>query len=280
MPESALSVLNQAIQRLRSADISESELDAKYMVSHVLGVPVFALYTDKNLTATTRQISQISRMLKKRISGEPLQYIIGNQAFCGLNFCVNQKVLIPRPETEILVEKALEKARGLKYPKILDLCTGSGCIAIVLKTQLPNAMVSASDISFGALRVAKKNAKQHSADIRWINSDLYAKIDERFDLIVTNPPYINQKDYDALDTKVREHEPKKALLSGEDGLDAIRTIIGQAKQHLKASGWLLIEIGYDQRVQTEQLMEEAGFGEIQSFQDYSGFDRIVTGKIN
>ncbi|MEX1307084.1 MAG: peptide chain release factor N(5)-glutamine methyltransferase [Eubacteriales bacterium] len=278
MPDSALNVLKAATRQLRQSDISEAELDAKYIVSYVLGVPSNALYTQKSLIVSAHQQRTIARMLKKRIAGEPLQYIIGNQEFYGLVFNVNSKVLIPRPETELLVERALEKAEPVNEPRILDLCTGSGCIAVTLKTKLPHAKITASDISSGALRVARRNARQHQAGIRLLKSDLFGRIKSKFDIIVSNPPYISASDYRSLDRKVRAYEPKMALLSGESGLDAIQSIIKNAKSHLCDGGWLLMEIGHNQRKNVEALMEKERYSEIHTFQDYSGFDRIVIGR--
>ncbi len=278
MPENALDILNTAILRLHSAGIDEAELDAKYIVSHVLGVPAYTLYTEKARTVNRRQKSVIDRMLKQRTAGKPLQYVIKEQAFFGLTFKVTPHVLIPRPETELLVEKALKKARELTSPDILDLCTGSGCIAVSLKANLPGARITASDISAGALRTAKSNAKLNRTDIRFVRSDLFSRLTATFDIIVTNPPYINQKDYQALDKKILDHEPKTALLGGEDGLTVIRIIIAEAITHLRPNGWLLMEIGYDQRESVEALMKKEGCLDIHTFQDYSGFDRIVIGR--
>lgn len=280
MLKSALAVLSAAVQRLHRANIEEAELDAKYIVSHVLDVSVHALYTEKTLTVDHRKTGVIDRMLKQRISGMPVQYIIGEQVFCGLTFSVNQKVLIPRPETELLAEKALEKAKPLPSPKILDLCTGSGCIAVVIKSKLHGADITASDISCGALHAAKKNARLNGADIRFIRSNLFRSVKGTFDIIVANPPYISRQNYWMLDRKVREYEPKKALIGGTDGLKMIRAIIHDAKQHLTENGWLLLEIGHDQRSVTEALMTDAGYSDIRTFRDYSGFDRIVNGRSN
>jgi len=276
--EPVLSILHDAILRLRNHGIDEDELDAKYIVSHVLGVSTHALYTQKTLAVSPRQQRQIQRMLSLRIKGKPLQYILGNQPFYGLTFKVSPRVLIPRPETELLVDKTLKTADAFDAPDILDLCTGSGCIAVTLKTKLPKASITASDISRAALRVAKANAKTNEVDVRFIHSNLFKRIPGTFDIIVTNPPYINQADYDALDKKVHDFEPSQALVSGEDGLNHIRAIISQADHHLNPGGWLLMEIGYDQRNAAETLMQEHGFDEIRTFSDYGGFDRIVAGK--
>ncbi len=280
MPDSALAALKSAILRLKNAGVDEAELDAKYIVCHVLGVPAHALYTDASLTISRKQQRTIDAMLNKRVQGRPVQYILGDQAFYGLSFKVSPHVLIPRPETELLVEKVLEKAKDFAAPSILDLCTGSGCIAVAIKSKLAKAAISASDISFFALWTARKNAQLNHTDVRFLKSNLFGQISGRFDIIVTNPPYINQSDYAALDPKVRNFEPKGALLGGQDGLDLIRRIIRQAPEHLKAGGWLLMEMGHDQREAAERMMAENGFAEIQTFQDYSGFDRIVTGKKN
>ncbi len=278
MLKPALTVFKSAVQHLRDAGVDEAELDAKYIVCHVLGVPVHALYTEKALVVDRKQHVRILKFLNQRIKGRPLQYIIGNQSFYGLLFNVNPNVLIPRPETELLVEKALEKAQALKAPKILDLCTGSGCIAIALKTQLSDAQITATDISLGALKTAKKNARQNHTGIRFLRRNLLKNIDGSFDILVTNPPYINQTDYLALDDKVKKFEPKAALLGGTDGFVIIREIITEALWHLNSGGWLLMEIGHDQREATEALMTETGYTEIRTFRDYSGFDRIVTGR--
>ncbi len=215
----------------------------------------------------------------------PVQYIIGHTEFCGLDLVVNEDVLIPRPETELLVEKAIEVASGKgKGARILDLCTGSGCVAVsiahALTKDATGCKIVASDISANALDVAKLNAARHGASdrIEFIKSDLFDSIEDRFDIIVSNPPYIARKEFETLQKEVLK-EPRVALDGGEDGLDFYRKIIHAAPGHLNPDGHILFEIGFGQADEIRKIIESGGaFKAIEIKKDFNDIERIAIAK--
>jgi len=253
--------------------LPENELEAKYIVSDVLNISFSDIFLRKNATVSLWQLLRIKHLLTRRKSGQPIQYVLGNTEFFGYHFFCDRRALIPRPETEILCEQVLSVAN--KNDRVLDLCTGTGCIGITLKKQNESLTVTCSDISKRALKLAEKNKNHHAVDITLIKSDLFDNVSGDFDIVVSNPPYINEKDFATLDKKVLDHEPKNALVSGSDGLDLIRVIIRKAYDQLNPFGYLLLEIGYDQREKVENLLSQSGYKEIIAFSDYANFDRIV-----
>jgi len=271
----AIELYKFASEYLEKNGVLESNLEAKYIVSSVLGVSFSDIFLDKSISCRARDFRKIKRLLKQRTNGKPLQYVLKEQEFFGLRFYVDKRVLIPRSETELLVEKALEISKEFVKPKILDLCTGSGCIAVAIAENLDSALITASDISGKALRVAKKNARANGSNIRFYRSDLLKSIRAKFDIIVTNPPYINSRDYNELERKIIDFEPKNALDGGEDGADYIRKIVSQVNKKLFDGGYLVMEIGYDQKTLVSEFLKQNGYRNIKSFSDYSGFDRIV-----
>ncbi|MBP7056042.1 MAG: peptide chain release factor N(5)-glutamine methyltransferase [Candidatus Omnitrophica bacterium] len=219
----------------------------------------------------------------------PVQYIIGKTEFCGLDFEVDDNVLIPRPETEMLVEIVVEMARGprsiVHSPRILDLCTGSGCIAISLFVRLTrnltNCIISASDISESALAVAKKNAQRHgiSGEISFIQSDLFGNLNGTFDIIVTNPPYIAGYEFEGLPREVLR-EPHRALYGGDDGLDFYRRISSEGASYISPEGYFVFEIGYGQLEDVGRILAGNGFLIKDVKKDFNGIDRVVVAKKN
>ena len=211
----------------------------------------------------------------------PIQYMVGQTEFCGLDFAVNEDVLIPRPETELLVESAAVVARGqLPGARILDLCTGSGCIAITLTKTVSNCRIVASDLSGKALEVAKANAERLGAlgKIDFVNSDLFDNIEEKFDIIVSNPPYIAKFEFDTLQKEVLK-EPRMALDGGEDGLDFYRKIIKDARKFLKPDGHILFEIGFAQAGRILNIIEaDCILKVLEVKKDFNGIDRVVIAK--
>ena len=199
-------------------------------------------------------------LASRRAAREPLAYIIGQREFWNLTFEVSPAVLIPRPETELIVEAALERFgdRDARL-SIADVCTGSGCLAVALAHERPQAGIVATDLSAEALDVARRNADRHGVDqrIRFVHTDLFQNIGERFDLIVSNPPYVLGRDRAGLPPEVRDHEPAIALFAGDDGLMVIRRLIDQAAAHLKENGVVMFEFGYGQDVEIEQLVARA-----------------------
>lgn len=209
-------------------------------------------------------------------NGRPIQYIIGKQEFMGIDFLVNENVLIPQPDTEILVQEAIKIAQKINVPKILDLCTGSGAIIVALSKLVPNSKLYASDISVEALKVAKINSKNHK--IKFIQSNLFENINDIFDIIVTNPPYIKTEEINILSKEV-QNEPHLALDGGQDGLNFYKKIIKQANSYLKHNGYLCMEIGEDQKEEVLSLIkQEACYVNIKTYKDLSGNDRVITCK--
>jgi release factor glutamine methyltransferase len=217
--------------------------------------------------------------LQRRFAGEPIQYITGEAEFYGLPFRVTRDVLIPRPETEHLVEKTLELAGNFQYPRILDLGTGSGAIAIALAYKLKDAKITAIDVSDAALAVASENAERIgvAAQIRFMSGDLLAPVATgQFDLIVSNPPYVPTTDRETLAVEVREHEPAVALFAGSDGLDVYRRLIPAAHAVLVPGGFIALEIGYGQSQSIQTLLLVAGFTHVEFAADLQGIPRVVT----
>lgn len=211
-------------------------------------------------------------------NGMPLQYIIGKWNFYGRDFYVGENVLIPRYETEILIENILKISNHEKISKILEIGIGTGIISITLGSEIKNTEILGVDISDEALKLANKNRELHNMDnIKFIKSDLYEKVEGKFDLIVSNPPYINREDMKKLDKKL-SYEPELALFGGEDGLDFYRDIIKDSNRYLNKGGYIAFEIGYDQRESIIDLLEKNNFTEIKAIKDYNGFDRCIIGK--
>jgi release factor glutamine methyltransferase len=217
-----------------------------------------------------------AELLERRRKGEPIQYITGETEFYGLPFLVTPDVLIPRPETEHLVEKVIELASDFAAPRIVDVGTGSGAIAVALAHKLPHASITATDISLRALALAEENAKSNGASIRFLVGDLLAPTEgERFEIIVSNPPYVAMSDRDSLDVEVRDYEPALALFAGEDGLEVYRRLIPAAFEALTPGGFLVLEIGYSQSPAITELLTCSGFQQIEFVPDLQGISRVA-----
>lgn len=270
------SAIQSGVSALQAAGVPDPQTDAGILLSHVLGIPRMELLLHGLQALTEEQEQRFSSLLLSRASRKPLQYLLGDQGFYGLLFSVNEHVLIPRPETETLCEHALLYLRTLPAPRVLDLCTGSGAIAVTIKHECPAAQVIATDIDASALAVAKKNAKRNEADISWAQGDLFEPITgERFHCIVCNPPYIENAACKALQPEVLQ-EPMLALTGGEDGLDFYRRIAYEAPLHLYPNGLLCLEIGDQQaKAVCALLAEENRFQNISMHCDLSGSPRVV-----
>lgn len=257
--------------------MNESEL----VLTHILNCDRLSLYLNKDIDLGEDKSLLISSILKRRIKGEPVQYILGVSEFMGLEFKVDKRVLIPRPETEILVEAAIGviKASGIASPKILDLGTGSGCIAISLAKHIPSCKITAIDISLEALEVATRNAYLNQVRIEFIRSDLFAALgSQEFDLIISNPPYVSTQELNTL-TKEISFEPVLALEAGLDGLDFYRCIISQAAGWLKEGGLLAFEVGQNQAVQVRDMLRaQEKFDDVRIIKDYNNIQRVVIAK--
>ncbi|MGE5474574.1 MAG: peptide chain release factor N(5)-glutamine methyltransferase [Ignavibacteriales bacterium] len=275
-------VIKEGIDILKP-NIESAWLEAHVLLGYVLNKERTFLISHDDEAITKQEYDKYMDCLNKRISGIPLQYITGNQEFMSLNFNVDPSVLIPRPETEILVEEILKYVSSSsenEHINILDIGTGSGCISVSIAHNSEKAMITAVDISKDALDTAKKNAEKHGITdrIRFIESNLFSGIEKKeFDVIVSNPPYIETKIISSLQTEVKDYEPMQALDGGSDGLDCIKRIIEDAHLYLKSGGLLAFEVGHDQAERTASIIAENGrYQNIRIIKDYSGIDRVVT----
>ncbi len=272
-------------KKLESAGIREYSLDGWYLFEYVFGMSRadYLLRSRETVTAEGEALEEFWEKLSRRAGREPLQYILGVQEFMGLEFYVNSDVLIPRQDTETLVETVLyaHKNRGIS---LLDVCTGSGCIAISLAALGKYAHVEAADISNAALLAAEKNAEKilGAGTVKFRCSDLFSAFapEERFDVIVSNPPYIPSKVIEGLEPEVRDFEPRMALDGTEDGLFFYRKLAEESRSFLKENGAVYFEIGYDQGEAVERLLSGHGFKDTEVIKDLSGRDRVVCGKWN
>lgn len=268
-------------QFLSRAAIVSPRLDAEVLLRHVIEADKAQLYLRIDETIKAEAEHRFWGLLERRARREPLAYITGRKEFWSLDFGVTPDVLIPRPETELLLEAALERTRqGLELrPKIVDLGTGSGVIAVCLAKELPEAQISAVDLSSAALRIARANAERHGvADrIRFLHGDLFAPLErESFDLMISNPPYVRSGDVAKLDPEVREWEPMAALDGGKDGLDFYRCIASQCRDYLTATGQVLLEIADATGEAVAQIFARAGGFEVAAlWRDYAGKDRVI-----
>ena len=267
--------LKSGAEYLRSREIADAEYDAWYLMEFA-GHISRAEYLLRRMEKMPKEVYiRYEELLRERGKRIPLQHLTGEQEFMGLSFTVNDRVLIPRQDTELLAEEALKRLRP--GARVLDLCTGSGCIAISLKKIRPDLDVTASDLSGQALEIARENAKRLRADVDFVQSDLLEELSGAFDMILSNPPYIPTKTIDTLMEEVRFHDPKMALDGGADGLFFYRRIIAESKSHLTRGGWLIFEIGHDQGETVSHMMMEGSYTGVRVIKDLSGLDRVVVG---
>lgn len=253
--------------------------EARLLLGHVLGRPAAWLIAHDDEVLEEAALLSFASLAARRASGEPVAYLVGHREFFGREFAVSPAVLIPRPETELLVEISLERIGIGEGQKILDLGTGSGCIAVTLALEIPSAQVSAVDISEAALVVAGKNAERHGARLRLLRSNWFDELTgECFDLIVANPPYVAAADPHLAAGDLR-HEPPAALSSGAEGLDSIRRIIAGAPAQLAPDGQLWLEHGYDQAAAVRKLLAAAGLADIEQHRDLAGIVRVSGGRL-
>ena len=265
----------------RSAAQRIDRQEARLLLEHVCGCTHAELLASTGHPLSSAQGEAFEALLARRAMGEPLAYLLGSTFFLGLEYAVTPAVLIPRADTEVLVRLALERANRLSAPRIVDLGTGSGIVAVSLARACPAAAITAVDLSSAALAVACGNARRHGVNIRFLEGDWYAPLDEeRFDLIVANPPYVADGD-PHLQGDGLPFEPQAALtdgVKGGDGMACIQALIDRAREHLLPGGWLLIEHGYDQAVKTRQLLAAAGFPRVDSWRDEAGTERVSGGQ--
>jgi len=269
----------EGIKKLKLSNIDAPVITAGAILCYVLGCEKTYLYTHDDYVLSREEYEKYCDALDRRMNGEPLQYITGYQEFMSLNFAVTPNVLIPRQDTEILVENIIEFVGPNENVSILDIGTGSGCIAISLAYYIKSSKVIGVDISKEALEIAKKNALNCGVEERviFIESNLFENVPTRkFDIIVSNPPYIPNQVINTLDRQVKDFEPKIALDGGEDGLDFYRKIVKQSVDFLKPKGLLAFEVGFDQAQDVVKIMEES-FTDIKVKKDLAGIERVVTG---
>ena len=287
-------VLINIRERLQNAGIEDFEYESWAFLDWKLHIDRAEFYMNPNGEVKEELLAELESVLKQREQRVPLQYLMGECEFMGYDFYVDERVLIPRQDTECLVELAVEDIRNIKTQnrcesnntadqkneqkvKVLDLCTGSGCIGISVAKLWPDTEVTLADISEGALSVAKKNAQNLDADVTLIKGNLFENIEGRFDYILSNPPYIPSEVIEGLMPEVKEHEPRLALDGEADGLSFYREIINEAPDYLNPDGRIYFEIGAEQGEDLTHLMNERGFSEVKVHKDLAGLDRIVTG---
>jgi len=273
-------IINDAVYAFEAAGIPSARLDAEVLLSFVLGCDRLEFLKNPEMSISEGQLSSFRNLVARRVRWEPVAYITGRKEFWTFTLEVSNDVLIPRPDTEVIVEEALEICRKLDSSEIniLDIGTGSGAIAIVLAGELPQAKVMATDISKAALNLAQRNADILGLKKRidFCQGNLFEPVEGVFDIIVSNLPYISAHDYEELPAGVKDYEPSIALLAGKSGLEFYEKLIYQAAEFLQKNGWLLMEIGAKQENEVREIIEESGFYEsVETRKDYAGFPRVV-----
>ncbi len=266
-------VLGRLNHTFRSQKFENPELNSELILSNILNLERSELYLSNRIVISEKDFKKIQKILNRRLKHEPLQYIFRETDFFGYSVFVNRNVLIPRPETEFLVEKII--AENSSVQTILEIGTGSGAIAIALAGNLIQARIDAADVSKKALNIARKNAVKNKVGINFIYSDLFENISGKYDLIVSNPPYISKTEYVKLPPEIRQFEPETALLAEDNGLYFYKKILAEAKEHLTEKGKIYFEIGFDQAEKVKEIALIEGFENIEITKDLTGFDRIV-----
>lgn len=271
------STLRWAHGHLRQQNVGEARLAAEMLLAHVLDWDRFDLYLKPDHALEPSQMETFRSFVEQRAIGVPVQQLIGHVSFMGYPLKVNRSVLIPRFETEELVQRALNRLSAASSAHFLDAGTGSGAIAIALAQERPGAHGTASDCSVAALEVARQNARDNGVDdrVRFVHSDWFEQIAGQFDLLISNPPYVPTGEIERLASEVKHHDPRLALDGGPDGLAAIGTLITRAPHHLKPLGWLLLEVGAGQAEAVQSQLKDMGYVNISVYADISGMDRIV-----
>jgi len=277
-------LLNWITRYLTEKDIDSPRLSAEMLLSEVLSLERIELYTCFDTVVEKEKLGKLHQLVKRAGEKEPVAYLIGRCEFYSLEISLDNNCLIPRPETELLVERAVEFLRTRSgRQSVCELCTGSGCVATAIAKNFPSADIIATDISQAALSVAKKNVENHGlgARVRLLAGDLFEPVKvetpaRKFDLVVCNGPYVSESEYEALDENIKNHEPASALLAGVDGLDVYRKVIAQAGDFLKNKAAIMLEIGSTQAGEIKTLFEQTGdFGDIRIVKDFQNLDRLV-----
>lgn len=271
--------LRRAITHLEESHVGSPRMNAEVLLMFVLGCDRAYLYAHPERVLDAEEQSRYEEALWERVRGVPAQYITGHQEFWGLDLIVGPAVLIPRPETEHLVETVLQLARGIPRPKIVDVGTGSGCVALALASELPQAEIHASEISEPALEIARANAARLGFDARvtFHQADLLTGMAvSGFDIVAANPPYVGDSEEDKVQLEVRKFEPRAAVFAGPEGLDVIRRLVPQARAILKPGGWMAMEIGFSMETKVRALL--AGWQELRTVPDLQGIPRVIAAR--
>ena len=268
----------QAVQAFEASGVPDPRIDAELILCHLTGLDRMSMLMQGATELTSEQEQRFSSLLLSRTRRKPLQYLLGTQYFYGLPFHVDSRVLIPRQETETLCEWGISHLKEMVHPRALDLCTGSGAIAVTLRHECPHADVTAADLSTDALEVASANARLNQTDVRFVQGDLWEPLSgETFDLILSNPPYIPTLDCDTLQQEVMQ-EPRMALDGGTDGLDFYRRIAQGAPAHLTPDGLIAVEVGIGEAQDVAALFSAAGLCDVRIIKDLYGVGRIVSAR--
>lgn len=275
----AESLIRSGTKKLSSIS-NVPRLEAEVLLSHLLDIKPIKFHTD-DIDIDSKVMNKFKTMIESRFRGMPLAYLTGQKEFWSMNFFINQSVLVPRPETELLIENAIEIFKNHESPKILELGTGSGIISIVLQKELSNPDITAVDISEEALNIAKMNAEKHEiSDIRFVVSDWFSEImNEKFDLIISNPPYVDRSKLSNEELFGIDMEPEIALYSENDGTSDLEFIIKKSPDYLKDGGWLILEHGYDQSSFCVSEMKTAGYSRINNSKDIQNITRTTFGML-
>ena len=265
---------------LKEQNFETYSLDVEVLLMNVTGFSKTQLYTNTEYLLSLEEVQKFQNFFDRRLKKEPIAYIIGMCEFMGLDFLLNNHTLIPRPDTEILVEKAIQIINEKNFQSGLDIGTGSGAIAISILKYCSNIQMTATDINKNAIFKAKENAEKNKVldRISFIESDLFQNVTEKFDIIISNPPYIRTNIIHQLDDNVKNYEPKLALDGGEDGLIFYKKITSKANEYLAENGFIMYEIGYDQAEDVTQILIENNFNNIEVLKDLAGLDRVIIGK--
>ncbi len=262
---------------LQLIESSSARLDVELLLMHAIGKNRSFLYAWDNYELKETELEMFEKLFKERLQGKPIAYLIGKREFWSMEFLVNEHTLIPRPETELLVEIALKYLP--KNATVFDMGTGTGCIALVIKKERPDCRILGIDKSLNSLEIAKQNAQNLNLNIEWIESDWFSNIKIKADMIISNPPYIGEFDSHLMQGDVR-FEPRSALISGVDGLKDIKYLIDNAKFFLNANGWLFLEHGFEQGFTIKSLLKNACYTNIKLYQDSNGLDRVSGGQLS
>jgi protein-(glutamine-N5) methyltransferase, release factor-specific len=267
-------IINKAQNTLEAAGIADSQVDSWLLAEFVFGITRAKYYANMQMTVDGKSAEKYNELVNQRAGHIPLQYLVGTQEFMGLTFKVNENVLIPRQDTELLVENVAD-CLGNGERTVLDMCTGSGCIAVSIDRLSKDSKVTAVDISEKALEVAQENNRFNNANVTFIQSDLFTNVTGRYDIIVSNPPYIRTDEIPKLMEEVKSHEPVMALDGMEDGLYFYKKICNEASDYLNDNGKIFFEIGYDQGDDVSEILRQNRFCNIEVLKDLSGNDRVV-----